>query len=225
MRKTILLSWFLLLLAAGCGQEAGNTSGSVEESESEEATESESDETASSKDEKHHEEPDSAQDSLEDDPKMGKNEKESESRKKESKTEKNQEGTAMTDYKVLDRKEAAAYPEVKSYLSQLVQNTDLKGYRAFEVSDGWVLVVSTGMRPTGGYTLHVDDVTVTESGVSVHVREQKPAPDAMVTQALTNPAAAIHFHHAELPQSITVKDSLTGKAYSHWEKSTGTEEM
>ncbi|TMW73809.1 protease complex subunit PrcB family protein [Alteribacter natronophilus] len=220
MLKTVVFLCTLFLFTAGCGQEAGNIDGAVEEEYDQSGEYNGEDGQVGSEDKAEPETPEADEEYGEEDGNADRSGADGENEQ----NEKNEEAD-MTDYTVLDHKSAAAYPEVKSYLSRLVQNTDLKGYRTFEVSDGWVLVVSTGMRPTGGFSLHVDDVEHTESGVTVLVREKKPEPGAMVTQALTNPAVALHFHNQEVPESITVRETMSGEAFPHWQESAGTEEM
>ncbi|MCX7922095.1 MAG: stalk domain-containing protein [Clostridia bacterium] len=65
----------------------------------------------------------------------------------------------------------------------------------FTTDDKTVYVlVSGGEKPTGGYKIEVDSVTMVEPG-SAYVSAYliKPAPDMMVTQAITYPHALIKF--------------------------------
>jgi len=49
------------------------------------------------------------------------------------------------------------------------------------------LAVFVGVRPTGGYAVDILDVARTDGAVAVTYRETMPAPDAVVTQALSAP--------------------------------------
>ncbi len=68
-----------------------------------------------------------------------------------------------------------------------------------------MVAVFAGERPTGGYQLHLERVIRTPSSISLHIRESKPDPGDMVTQALTYPSLIMVVHDA--PQDIDVNFS------------------
>ena len=49
------------------------------------------------------------------------------------------------------------------------------------------LIVTRGSCPTGGYAVSIKQVVETETEIVVKVQYQDPAPDAIVTQAITHP--------------------------------------
>ena len=49
------------------------------------------------------------------------------------------------------------------------------------------IAIFAGERPTGGFTVSVEEVTESVSGLEVAYRVSGPPPDAMVSQALTSP--------------------------------------
>lgn len=51
------------------------------------------------------------------------------------------------------------------------------------------LEVSWGQKPTGGYSLKIDRYEVVNGILNVYVKATSPAPEAMVTMALTYPKA------------------------------------
>jgi hypothetical protein len=50
-----------------------------------------------------------------------------------------------------------------------------------------VIAIFLGQRPTGGYGISVVDLLLDNNEIYLDVRLTRPAPDAMVTQALTSP--------------------------------------
>ncbi|HEX4656336.1 MAG TPA: protease complex subunit PrcB family protein [Streptosporangiaceae bacterium] len=60
---------------------------------------------------------------------------------------------------------------------------------------GWpselAMVLALGMRPGGGYRVHIDRVTEQDGTLTVHAREIRPAATEFVTDALTQPFIAI----------------------------------
>jgi hypothetical protein len=88
-------------------------------------------------------------------------------------------------YKVLNREDIE---NNKDLLKWYEENYKKTGIHSKSNGTAAYVLVSGGVKPTGGYTLDIDSVTRTEAGrvfVTAHVR--KPAPDMMVTQALTYP--------------------------------------
>lgn len=62
------------------------------------------------------------------------------------------------------------------------------------------VAVFQGVQRTGGYGVGVDDVRVAGDAVEVRATFARPAPDAIVTQALTLPFVVIDVARSELPR-------------------------
>ncbi|ACJ33596.1 Uncharacterized membrane protein [Anoxybacillus flavithermus WK1] len=65
-------------------------------------------------------------------------------------------------------------------------------------------IIHLGERKTGGYGVEVIEVRYKKGKAIVYYKEQKPAPDAIVTQALTYPKVAIKIKTA-IPVEIKKK--------------------
>jgi hypothetical protein len=62
-----------------------------------------------------------------------------------------------------------------------------------------VIAVFMGQRSTGGYSIAIENVAFGEKEIRVTVREQTPPPDAIVTQALTQPFHMVVVRKSALP--------------------------
>ena len=60
-----------------------------------------------------------------------------------------------------------------------------------------VIVAAMGSRPTGGYTVTVDEVNQGQGQLLAEVRETSPGPTCMTTQALTAPVTAVRVVRSE----------------------------
>ncbi len=54
-----------------------------------------------------------------------------------------------------------------------------------------VIVAAMGRRPTGGYSISIEEVRATADSLHVSVVETSPGPGCLTTQALTAPVAAV----------------------------------
>ncbi|MFW5800712.1 MAG: protease complex subunit PrcB family protein [Spirochaeta sp.] len=95
-------------------------------------------------------------------------------------------------------------------LNSSLRGNALEQYEAYlshqlDFDEAAVVAVFAGERPTGGYQLHLERVIRTPSSISLHIRESKPDPGDMVTQALTYPSLIMVVHDA--PQDIDVNFS------------------
>ncbi|CUA80691.1 protease complex subunit PrcB family protein [Anoxybacillus suryakundensis] len=70
--------------------------------------------------------------------------------------------------------------------------------------DATYAIIHLGERKTGGYGVEVTEVRYKNGKAIVYYKEQKPAPDAIVTQALTYPKVAIKIK-AAIPIEIEKK--------------------
>jgi len=53
--------------------------------------------------------------------------------------------------------------------------------------DGTVVIAKMGTQSSGGYSYTLHEVKEDKTYIEVEIEKQKPAPDALVTMALTNP--------------------------------------
>ncbi len=70
---------------------------------------------------------------------------------------------------------------------------------AVDFSKEMLVVASMGSRPTGGYTVMIEEVTVAGSTLVVFVREQSPGRTCGVTDAVSAPVALARLVRSELP--------------------------
>lgn len=64
---------------------------------------------------------------------------------------------------------------------------------AVDFSTEMVIVAAMGSRPSGGYSIHVDQVYERDGRVTAVVREVSPSASCVVTAALTTPVAAVRI--------------------------------
>lgn len=62
-----------------------------------------------------------------------------------------------------------------------------------DFSRSFAVAVSAGSKPTGGYSVEIDDPAESGGQCFINYRIKAPPPDAMVTQAFTQPFAARVF--------------------------------
>jgi hypothetical protein len=60
-----------------------------------------------------------------------------------------------------------------------------------------VIAAAMGQRPSGGYLIKIDSVSVSQSAVSVVVRSVSPGPNCMTTQIITAPVVAVTVPRAD----------------------------
>ncbi|MDX1551558.1 MAG: protease complex subunit PrcB family protein [Marinobacter sp.] len=70
-------------------------------------------------------------------------------------------------------------------------NLAMKKLRAIDLEDEHLVLVGLGQKPTGGYGLTLAAAEIADDVLELSLDVRKPAPDAMVTQALTTPCAII----------------------------------
>lgn len=68
-----------------------------------------------------------------------------------------------------------------------------RGYNYWESDGGYVLLIGSGLKATGGFAIEVISVEDNEGKTIVSVVETRPDPDAMVTQAIEYPYVLIQF--------------------------------
>ena len=83
----------------------------------------------------------------------------------------------------------------------------------FDSDNQIAIAVFLGLRRTGGFAVNI---STTEDGpvfYTVNVTEKKPAPEAMVTQALTTPYVIRIVPHSDRPVMIQRADAAAGNIY------------
>lgn len=63
--------------------------------------------------------------------------------------------------------------------------------RTIDLEEEHLVLVGLGQRATGGYGLTLQSADIVDDVLEMTLNVRKPAPDAMVTQALTTPCAVI----------------------------------
>lgn len=56
------------------------------------------------------------------------------------------------------------------------------------------VILNMGEKPTGGYSIGVENVEETEKNIIITVKESNPEPDAMVTQNITYPFCVVKIN-------------------------------
>jgi len=70
-------------------------------------------------------------------------------------------------------------------------NLALSKLRAIDFEQEHLVLVGLGQKPTGGYGLTLTSAEIVDDQLQVAVKVRQPAPDSLVTQALTTPCAVI----------------------------------
>ncbi len=87
-----------------------------------------------------------------------------------------------------------------------------RGYLVESTRSKATVTIALGEKNTGGYSIELTKIRVNNSSATIYVKENKPAPGSMVTQAITYPILKIEFETN--PGEITVVDEETGDNYS-----------
>lgn len=90
---------------------------------------------------------------------------------------------------------------VQAEKEQLLQQSPQKP-KHIEVEHQGTLyaIITTPQKPTGGYSIRVNQVERQGNQVTIHAEEIAPAEDSMVTQVLTTPVAVISFQTDDDPE-------------------------
>ena len=80
----------------------------------------------------------------------------------------------------------------------------------FDASRGIAAAVFLGQRRTGGYAIAIESVERRGAFMVVRFQEVRPAPDAMVTMALTSPYLIRMIPKTELPIAFERADAVDG---------------
>lgn len=63
-----------------------------------------------------------------------------------------------------------------------------------DISNSNYVILNMGEKNTGGYSIGIEKVEETDKNIIITVKEKNPAPDAMVTQAITYPYTVVKIH-------------------------------
>ena len=100
-------------------------------------------------------------------------------------------------------------PSSGQFTYQITENTQGSEYRGFyldeeEDPDSPLYVyISSGEKPSGGYSLSVEEITANGNSVSIIVKETAPEPAQAVTCALTYPACVVAI--TPKPEDVNVR--------------------
>ena len=61
------------------------------------------------------------------------------------------------------------------------------------------IVAAMGTRPSGGYSIHIDEVREADGQLHVEVREVSPGPNCLVSFAMTAPVVAVRVARRDGP--------------------------
>lgn len=70
-------------------------------------------------------------------------------------------------------------------------NLAMNQLRALDMEQEHLVLVGLGQKSTGGYGVTLESAEIVDDVLELTLNTRKPAPDAMVTQALTTPCAVI----------------------------------
>lgn len=63
-----------------------------------------------------------------------------------------------------------------------------------DISNSNYIILNMGEKNSGGYSIGVEKVEETDKNIIITVKENSPAPDAMVTQVITYPYTVVKIH-------------------------------
>lgn len=102
-------------------------------------------------------------------------------------TNKNEEGGELK-FEILSYN--GRYMEKSVFAGKVVADTFLET-RQFSKNDNPVIVIAAGSKPTGGYSISITSVKLSERIIEIEAALTAPSKDAFVTQAFTFPSSAI----------------------------------
>lgn len=140
-------------------------------------------------------------------------EKEAEVEEEEKTNDTNEEGMedeevirGTVPFRIIPGNELASkHANAHQYVMSL-QNTDVRDWKVFSADNEAIIVISSGLKNTGGYTIEVLSITNEEGRSVIKVRESSPPPGAIVTQAFTNPTVVVAVDSKNLKDVIVVDE-------------------
>lgn len=99
--------------------------------------------------------------------------------------------------------------ELKAFRSLNGQMLSLDSAASLDFQREHLLVVAMGRKNTGGYGLTLTDAVMEGSTLAVITRVRAPAPDSIVTQALTTPCVVLAVKADDWNKVVVRGDGLT----------------
>ncbi|HHT86015.1 MAG: protease complex subunit PrcB family protein [Bacillota bacterium] len=90
---------------------------------------------------------------------------------------------------ILKQREFFVFESKERFLQTYCISSEPEALSAVDFDKSYVVGIHQGLCPTGGYRIHVQDVRVSKGIVEITVDFQEPAPDEIVTLAMTTPTA------------------------------------
>lgn len=91
--------------------------------------------------------------------------------------------------KVLEQRGFFVFGDKQSFMETYGLQSEPETLSAVDFDKSYLVGVHQGLCPTGGYRVHVQDVIRYKDLVEITVDFEEPAPDDMVTLAMTTPTA------------------------------------
>lgn len=91
---------------------------------------------------------------------------------------------------------------LKNIPSQVKQPFTEKGYQVIQNNDKYIIVIGSGEKRTGGYSISVTQVEDNEGKTIITVKETGPAQGEMTTQVITYPVVAIQIGNNISPNFV-----------------------
>jgi hypothetical protein len=124
---------------------------------------------------------------------------------KEATSERNEETVKENvTYKILDHLELAEKSKHAYQYYNSLQSNDIRDWKVFNESGSEIMIISLGMKSTGGYRIELVSVKNYFDRTVIELVEHPPAEGAIVTQALTNPTIIIQFNKGDVLQNKEV---------------------
>ncbi len=101
------------------------------------------------------------------------------------------------EYEILSFIELQQRPEVYRYYLSL-SNQDIRDWRVFDAGDYEIIIISGGLKNTGGHWIEIVEVLNVGNKTVIKIREHQPSPEAFVTMAFTNPTVVMKMKKADI---------------------------
>ncbi|HEY8541897.1 MAG TPA: protease complex subunit PrcB family protein [Pseudothermotoga sp.] len=85
-----------------------------------------------------------------------------------------------------------------------VLNSQMVSAQTFKVGEKISIMISAGMKNTGGYEVVVDSVDLVDKTIQIKAHVQSPSPSTPVTQAITYPAVIVEINEPLQPGSYNI---------------------
>lgn len=109
-----------------------------------------------------------------------------------------------------NEKEAQIKYEELSYLES-DYSIEKKGYKIQENKKDCYIIISAGMKKTGGYDVVLKSIEGTKDDMTIYVKEETPGASATVTMSITYPCLVIKLDNK--PENLKVINKVTNEEY------------